>query len=300
MNTSDIIRRLWYYLCRYILVYIPSDIFIQLALFIDHKRLGFKGYYLNLERPKTFNEKINYLKFYDRNELIPTLADKVSVRKYVSDVIGEKHLIPIIGIYNSVHNISFDQLPEKFALKTSHGCGGWNLICRNKKNINWRKEKKKLNAYMNRNGYYLTREWQYNSKPKLICEELLEYDLIDYKFFCNNGVAKAIQVDTGRFTNHQRKLFDVDWEELNIQIRYPKSDVGIVKPNKLDEMIKIANKLSKPIILCRVDLYEHKNKIYFGEITFYPGGGTEPFINYNQDLEFGKMFELTKTYRKDN
>ena len=292
MDKINFFRGFWYFLCRYFFILIPSNIFIQLVLFVNHRRLGFTAYWLNFDPPKTFNEKINYLKFHDRNNLIPVVADKVSVRQYVSNIIGKNYLVPIIGIYNSVDEISIKELPNQFALKSSHGCGGWNVICRNKKEINWIVEKKKLDTYMNRNSFYLSREWQYNNNPKLICEKLLTYDITDFKFFCNYGEVKAIQVDIDRFTNHQRKLYSLEWKELNIQIRYPQNDLEIDKPDRLEEMINIANKLSASFIFCRVDLYQYENKIYFGEITLYPGGGTEPFLNYTQDLEFGKMFDI--------
>jgi hypothetical protein len=295
MDKINFFRGCWYFLCRYIFSFIPSQIFVRFVLFINHRRLGFTAYWLRFDPPKTFNEKINYLKFHDRSSLIPIVADKVSVRQYVSDIIGEKYLVPIIGIYNSVDDISFKDLPNQFALKPSHGCGGWNLICRNKKGINWNAEKKKLNTYMGKNSFYLSREWQYNNKPKLICENLLQYNITDFKFFCNYGDVKAIQVDINRFTNHKRKLYNLEWEELNIQIRYPQNDLKIEKSNKLEEMINIANELSASFIFCRVDLYEYEDKIYFGEITLYPGGGTEPFSNYAQDLEFGKMFDITSS-----
>ena len=279
-------------ICRYLLVYLSTKNFIKLIFKINNIRLGFRSYRLDFDNPRTFNEKVIYLKLNYRLSLIPLTTDKINVRKYVADKIGEHYLIPILNSYNSVNEIDFFDLPNKFALKTTHGCGGWNLICDNKDNINWSSEKKKLEGFLKMNPFFIGREWQYNFVPRLICEELIGYNLIDYKFFCNFGIVKAIQVDSGRFTNHQRIILNPKWEKLNIQIRYKNFKNNIEKPKRLMEMIQIAEKLSFPFIFCRVDLFYHNEKIYFGEITHTPGGGTEPFTNYSQDLNFGKLFSL--------
>jgi len=287
------LKKIWYLVCKYFLIFIPTPLFYQLITFINFKRLGFKWYRLNLREPQTFNEKLNYLKLYNRNKLAPMVADKVTVREYVKETIGEQYLIPAIGIYRSADEIDFDALPNKFALKTNHG-SGWNLICADKSKLNWQEEMKKLNKWLRKNAFYLSREWQYkNIRPQLICEELLEYEIKDFKIFCSNGKPLYIQVDSDRFTNHERSLFTVNWEETNIQIRYPKIHKPISRPAHLDEMLMLAKKLSKPFEFCRIDLYEHHDQIYFGEITLHPGGGMEPFLNKSQDTEMGAMIDIS-------
>lgn len=289
MNT---IKEIWYLVCKHLLIFAPASFFYQFITFVNFNRLGFKWYRLNLDEPQTFNEKLNYLKLHNRNELAPIVADKVAVRNYVKDTIGEKYLIPLIGVYTNPDDIDFDALPQKFALKTNHG-SGWNLICADKSKLNWAVEKKKLQEWLKKNAFYLSREWQYkNITPKLICEELLEYEIKDYKVFCSNGQPTYIQVDAERFTNHERTLFTTNWEETNIQIRYPKIRKSIERPAHLDEMLELSQKLSAPFEFCRVDLYEHNGNIYFGEITLHPGGGMEPFVRNEDDMAMGKLIDI--------
>ena len=287
-----LLKEIWYWLCKYILIIIPDGYFYQLISLVNYKRLGSPWYLMNLKSPKTFNEKLNYIKIHERNPLAPQVADKVTARKYVSEIIGEEHLVPLIGVYKDVDAIDFDDLPNSFALKTNHG-SGWNLICPDKNKIDWAKEKMKIRNWLAKNAYYLSREWQYkNIQPKIICEHLLGYNINDYKIFCTYGKASVIQVDSERFSNHQRTLFDLDWKPLDIRIRYPKIRLETARPQQLEEMIFIAEKLAESFRFCRVDLYVSNEKIYFGEITFHPGGGMEPFGSYEEDLKAGELIDI--------
>ena len=289
----NFIKELWYFICKNFLIFVPSHSFYKIVSFVNFKRLGFKWYSFDLKEPKTFNEKLNYLKLYSRNELGPVVADKVTVREYVKEKIGEQYLIPLIGVYDNANDINFKALPHKFALKTNHG-SGWNLICADKSQLNWPEEVKKLNEWLEKNAFYLSREWQYKHiEPKLICEELLEYEIKDYKVFCSNGKPIYIQVDSDRFTNHERTLFTTDWEETNIQIRYSKISKPVERPAHLEEMLDLSAKLAAPFSFCRVDLYEHDGNIYFGEITLHPGGGMEPFVNKVQDIKMGEIIDIS-------
>lgn len=289
----NVVKKLWYFICRYFLILIPTQSFYKIVSFVNFKRLGFKWYSFDLKNPKTFNEKLNYLKLHYRNDLGQIVADKVAVRDYVKESIGEQYLIPLIGVYDSATEINFETLPHKFALKTNHG-SGWNLICADKTTLNWSEEVKKLNKWLDKNAFYLSREWQYkNIVPKLICEELLEYEIKDYKVFCSGGKPVYIQVDSDRFSNHERTLFTTSWEETDIQIRYPKITKQVERPAHLDEMLMLSEKLAAPFCFCRVDLYEHDGNIYFGEITLHPGGGMEPFLNKSQDIEMGEMINIS-------
>lgn len=248
---------------------------------------------MDLRSPKTFNEKLNYLKLNDRNPLGPRVADKIAVRSYVKELIGPQYLIPLIGTYKRIEEVPFANLPSRFVLKTNHG-SGWNLVCENKDKVDWNSEKRKFNYWLSLNAYYLSREWQYQSiKPALICEEMLQYEIIDYKLFCSKGKVRCIQVDRGRFSQHQRNLYDPAWNLLPLQIRYPQMEEVITRPIQLDEMIEIAEKLAQAFLFCRIDLYEQENQLYFGELTLHPGGGAEPFGSYQQDLQAGQFIEIT-------
>lgn len=292
MGLNNTIRDVWYWLCENVLVVMPTKTFYRLLSFVQCLRLGGHWYWFDLKNPQTFNEKINYLKLFERNPLSPIVADKLTVRDYVKDTVGEEYLIPIIGIYSSADEINFKELPKKFVLKTNHG-SGWNLICHDKNQLSWEIELKKVKSWLKKNAYYLSREWQYKyTKPQLIHEELLEYEIDDYKFFCDMGEPRYIQVDSDRFSNHQRTVFDTSWDEVDMYFMYPRIESEVPKPSKLNEMLLLAKKLSKPFIFCRVDLYEYKGKVFFGEITLHPGGGSEPFREYKYDLLMGGVIDV--------
>lgn len=285
-------KHLWYLLCRYILVVIPDRYFVQFTSFVTYKRLGFRYKKLNLKHPVSFNEKLTFLKINKYHNDYSEFADKVQVRKYVEETIGPKYLVPVIKIFNSVEEINFDLLPTSFVLKTNHG-SGWNLICRDKNLLDENKVKRQFKRWLKYNAFYLTREYQYKQiKPAILCEEMLEYNLYDYKFFCFDGEPKIIQVDVDRFTNHRRAFFNTKWEKQNFSIRYPVSEKAIEKPSNLNEMISVCKKLSALFGFVRVDLYLVDGCIYFGELTFTPGGGNEPFNPVEYDYIFGRFLNI--------
>lgn len=287
------LRSFWYVLCKYVLVVIPTLYFSQIVYLISTKRLGFKWRSFNFNRPKTFNEKLNLLKVKNNFTSLQTQgADKYRVREYVAKKIGNTYLIPLLGVYKDAKDIDLDKLPNQFVIKANHG-SGWNLICKDKKDIYWPKAIKQLNQWLGRNAYYLSREPQYRDiKPLLVCEEMVGYNIKDYKFFCSNGKVKFIQVDSDRFSNHQRTILTTEWTETDILIRYRAMEELPPRPEGLSEMLKLAEKLAEPFQFVRVDLYYHEKCIYFGELTFFPGGGTEPFNNIESEMEFGKLIEL--------
>ncbi len=262
---------LWYFFCKNILYYFSDRSFTKIVFFINSLRFNYK-FNINLDNPKYFHEKINYLKFNYRKKIIPVLADKIKVRSYVKEKIGKKYLIDLIGIYKNANEISFEDLPNQFVLKTNHG-SGWNIICNNKEHINISKVIYKCNNWLNKNPYYLSREWQYSPNPKLICEKFLGDSIIDYKIFCFEGAAKFIQLDLNRFSKHERCFFDVEWNYQDFTMLYKKPKARISKPSHLKKMVKLAEKLSNDLFFARVDMYLVNNRIYFGEITFYPEGG---------------------------
>lgn len=285
--------RIWYLLCRYIFIILSDKVFIDFIRYIQCLRFKKKFYFLNLKNPKTFSEKLNYIKIFNHNKTYNFLADKILVREYVREKIGSKYLVPVLGIFSSANDIDFEKLPNKFILKTNHG-SGWNLICKQKNKINKQKIVKKFNLWLSQNAFYLSREYQYkNIKTKLICEKLLGENIDDFKFFCFNGFPKLVQVDSGRFSHHKRMIYDMNFKKTKYRWGiYDLIDHCVDKPKNFDEMIELAIKLSKNIPFCRVDLYNCNNSIYFGEITLFPGGGQEPFHTYKDDLEFGKFLEI--------
>ncbi len=254
---------------------------------------------LNLNNPETFNEKLQWLKLNDRNPQYINMVDKYEVKKYVANSIGEEYIIPTIGVWERFEDIDFNQLPNQFVLKCTHDSGGLS-ICKDKKEFSIKEAKKKLSKSLKRNFYYFGREWPYkNVKPRIIAEKYMVdesgIELKDYKIFCFNGKAKFILVDFGRFSNHYRNIYDLDWNLLDLQIKFPSDNNNkIPKPKKLDEMINIAEKLSKDIPHLRVDLYSINEKIYFGELTFYHGSGFTNFLPEEWNNIVGDLLELPK------
>ncbi len=289
---KDFIFQVWYFLCRYIFIILTDTVFFQLVSWITHRRLGVTFSLLNIKDSRSFNEKLNYLKTLPFNEQHTILADKVLVRDFVKDTIGEQYLVPCLGVFKTAEEIDFDLLPNRFILKTNHG-SGWNIICRDKTSFDKKRAIRLFKRWLSFNAYYLSREKQYkNIKPLIICEELLEYEIYDYKFFCFNGQPDFVQVDIDRFSNHKRAFFDMDWQQQPFSIRYAISEKEIPPPAQLAEMKTIAAQLSKGLVFARIDLYVHHGQVYFGEITLIPGGGNEPFVPIEYDVIIGKKLEI--------
>lgn len=285
-------RLLWYFFCKYILFLISDRNFILISSFLSYKRLGFRYSKYNLSNPQSFNEKLNVLKLDKINENLWKYADKIEVRKYIQHTIGQQYLVPLLGIYNNADEIDFENLPNQFAMKTNHG-SGWNVICKNKGALNIRATARMFNRWLTFNAFYLSREYQYKPiQPAILCEEMLQYNIYDYKFFCFDGEPQIVQLDIDRFTNHKRAFYNMYWEKQNFSIRYKISEKHIEKPKQWEEMKSIARQLATPFRFVRVDLYIHAGHIYFGELTFFPGGGNEPFNPVEADFEFGKYLKL--------
>lgn len=257
------------------------------------------GYELNLDNPKTFNEKIQWLKLYYHDPIMTKCADKYLVREYIKEKIGEEYLIPLLGVWDKVDDIDFDSLPNQFVLKVNWGCGQ-NIIVKDKSKLNIEEAKNKLKNWLNpfSNHYYWSYEWQYkNIEPKIICEKYLEQideQIYDYKFFCFNGIPKYIQVDIDRFSNHKRCIYDTNWNKLEFTNNYPLYNKDIEKPKKLSDMLKISKILSKSFKFIRVDFYIINNMPIFGELTFTHENGFGKFIPIDWDYKFGKLLELPK------
>lgn len=256
------------------------------------------GYKLNVNSPKTFNEKIQWLKLYYRDPLLTLCSDKYLVRDYVSKKIGSKYLVPLIGVYDNENEINFEKLPNKFIIKLNNGSGK-NIICHDKNNLNIFEAKSKLHDWLKpESSHYLySYEWAYKDiKPKIICETYLETknrDLFDYKFMCFHGKPELLWIDSRRHKKHQRNFFDMNWKEQNIFLNYPKNKLlKISETESLAAMKELAIKLSNDFPHVRVDFYLVDNQIYFGELTFYSANGMGKFIPKFWDRKLGNMLNL--------
>ncbi|NTQ65430.1 glycosyl transferase [Enterococcus faecium] len=258
------------------------------------------GRSLNIENPKTYSEKLQWLKLYDRNPIYTDLVDKYKVKSIVSDIIGEEYIIPTIGVWNSADDIDFNTLPNKFVLKCTHDSGGI-IICKDKTKLDITDAKRRINSCLNHNFYYGQREWPYkNIKPKVIAEEYMEdletHELRDYKFFVFNGVVKSLYIVTERGSSSETKFdfFDEEFNHLPFKNGYPNAKLLPKKPRQFELMKELATKLSKGIPHLRVDFYEVNGKVFFGEITFFHMSGMAPFEPEEWDYKFGSWLELPK------
>lgn len=252
---------------------------------------------LDLDNPITFNEKIQWLKLYNKENKYTNMVDKYEVKKYIETKIGKEYVIPLIGFYKSFDEIDFKKLPNQFVIKCTHDSGGV-VICKDKNNFDINKAKRVIDKRLSRNFYYNFREYVYKDiPPRIIVEKYMEdykiKELRDYKFFCFKGNPKLIQVDFNRFQNHKRNVYDLNWKLLDLEIHYPSDrSVKIKKPKNFKKMIDIAKKLSADIPFVRVDLYNVNGKIYFGELTFYHGSGYEIIKPSGWNKKLGDYIEL--------
>jgi len=294
MNTRKFIRRFLALAIRKLHWLFSDKIYLKVYYFIK------TGKRLNLKNPKSFNEKIQWLKLYDRQAIYSTMVDKYNVKKYVSKLIGEEYIIPTLGVWNSFQEIDFDKLPKQFVLKTTHDSGGVE-ICKDKGSFNFSKAQNHLNKSLRTKFYLRGKELPYkNVKPQIIAEQFMvdesNSELKDYKIFTFNGEPKFIQVDFDRFASHKRNIYDTLWNFIDEQIQYPNDKNRIInKPTSLSKMLDLAKTLSKNTPLLRVDFYSINSKIYFGELTLYHGSGFEKFSNKNFGFSLGSLISLPKS-----
>lgn len=261
--------------------------------YMFEERLGYK---LNLDAPKTFNEKIQWLKLNDRNPMYTDFVDKYEVKKYVKSILGEEYVIPTIGVFRGAE-IDFEKMPEQFVLKCTHDSGGI-VIVTDKKKFDIEGTKRKLNKLLKRNYFYQGREWPYlNIKARVIAEPYIadcNHELYDYKFMVFNGKVRCTFVCSERFSAEGLKVtfFDENWKVLPFERHYRRSNNPIPKPTNYELMVELAEKLAKGIRFVRVDFYEVNGNVYFGEMTFYPGSGFEEFTPQEWDFKMGDWLEL--------
>ena len=260
------------------------------------------GYPLNLDNPQTFNEKLQWLKVYNRRPEYTQMVDKYAVKEYVANIIGKEYIIPTIGVWDKFEQIDFLALPEHFVLKTTHGGGGGGVvICNDKKQFDIIDAKRKLKKSLSADIYRNLREWPYkNVKKRIIAEKYMRDsngELKDYKFFCFNGKVEFFKIDFDRFVDHHANYYDrkgklLPFGEADL---LPVPDKILEIPQNLQEMIVLAERLSEGNPFLRVDLYNIDGKIYFGELTFFPASGFGRISPEQYDIIIGKSLELCQS-----
>lgn len=257
------------------------------------------GYWPHLNHPRTFNEKLQWLKLNDRHAEYTQMVDKIDAKKYVASIIGDKYIIPTLGVWNSVDEIEWDKLPNQFVIKVSSDSGGI-VVCKDKQTLDIEKAKEKLTNGWGKNYYVHNKEYPYRDlTPRIIAEEYKEdesgYELRDYKIFCFNGEPKILFVASDRQNageDTKFDFFDLNWNHLPFTNGHPNSKEHIAKPKNFEEMLGIAKKLSVGIPQVRIDLYNCNGKIYFGEITFFHWSGMTAFDPVEWDFKLGKLIKL--------
>lgn len=304
MKLKQLSRKILKYLCNSNYRFIINVKKFKLYKKMDDKKVLDNLYYFTFKKhidwnnPQTFNEKLQWLKLYDRNPEYTKMVDKYEAKKYVASILGEEYIISTIGIYNSFDEIDFEKLPNKFVMKCTHDSGGI-VICKDKTKLDKSTAKKKIEKSLKTNYYYCGREWPYKSiRPRIIIEEYMEdkitKKIIDYKFFTFNGKPKIMYVSDNSHSENQHCCFyDMNYKKLDIKRKdYQEFEKEIKQPNNFSKMIEFSRILSKNIPHVRVDWYEINGKLYFGELTFFTCSGFIPFENEEWDYKIGKMLKL--------
>lgn len=255
-------------------------------------------YWPHFKEPRTFSEKIWHRMFYNRNPLLTIISDKYRVRDYVANKCGYEYLIPLLWHGDNPQNIPYDDLPNKFVIKTNHGCG-YNIIVQDKTQLDKEKTEKQISAWLSENfcqDKILGLPWGYkNIEPHIVVEQFIGENgqvPIDYKFFCYEGRAEFVLMTFDRIGNHREKHFNRDFEPLDLWNGAPQYTGNIQKPKNYREMLQLADSLAKGLDFIRVDLYSVGSRIYFGELTCYPGGGITRFVPREYDFIFGEKWYL--------
>lgn len=288
--------------------FLPHSLIVKLMSFVSDEtyiKIKWKkwmDYKLNLDNPRTFNEKLQWIKLNDHNPLYTELVDKYRVKQYVTEKVGSEYVIPLLGQWDSVDKIEWEKLPNQFVIKCSHDSGS-TVLCKDKSALDIDTAKKKLESSLKRNYYWESREWPYkNVKPRIFAEAYMEDEfgeLRDYKWFCFDGEPKAMFVASDRQKNDEETKFDFYDENFNhlpITNGHPNSSTFIEKPKGFDIMKELASKLSKGLPEVRMDFYDVNGKVYFGEFTFFHWGGLMPFEPREWDLKFGDWIKLPNNH----
>lgn len=283
-------------------VMLPDRIYLKLMFRL---KMGKK---LNLNNPTSFNEKLQWLKLYDRKPGYTIMVDKYAAKEYVAQKIGEEYVIPTLGVWNSVEEIEWDALPDQFVLKTTHDGGGCGVvICKDKRSFDKQKAIVKLKKSLSYNTYIGGREWPYKDvQHRIIAEKYIDpmpqmNDLPDYKFFCFDGEVKALFVATERQVPGEDvkfDFFDADFNHLPFRQGHENASIAPIKPKSFDKMKQLASKLSEGIPQLRVDFYEVEGQPIFGEMTFYHFSGMVPFCPQEWDEMFGSWIQLPENNKR--
>ena len=277
--------------------WIPDDIYLKKEFKV---RMGNE---LNLNNPQTFNEKIQWLKLYDRHPEYTMMVDKYAAKQYVASKIGDDYIIPTLGVWTKFDDIDFDKLPNQFVLKCTHDSGGL-VICKDKSTLDITAAKRKIEHCLKRKYYYIHREWPYkNVKPRIIAEKFMvdeSGELRDYKFYCFNGEPKVFLVASERFSGHRTYFdyFDMEGNHLPFTQGGMNNPVTPELPSTFEEMKQVAMKLSHGLPHVRIDLYSVDGKVFFGEFTFFDSSGFEKFTPREWDNVFGNWLNLPTTSKE--
>lgn len=284
---------------RFALRHLRKMRFLPSKLYVHFHYEYFSGKKFNIKDPKDFNEKIEWYKVFYRPPILTQLADKYEVRSYVEDKIGKKYLNELYAVYDNPEKIDFDSLPDKFVIKANH-TNGHNIIVDNKATLNKKKSIQRLKKWLGVNQYYRRgQEWAYKDiKPKIVIEKFLKQEgqssLIDYKFYCFNGVPKFVDIHLDREENHKQNCYDMDFNLLPFGKGAEKYRLSseIEKPNNFEEMIEVSKLLSDRFPFVRVDLYAINGKTIFGELTFYPSDARKQLYPLEYNKIIGDYFKL--------
>ena len=252
---------------------------------------------LNLDNPKRFNEKLQWLKLNCKRPEYTKLVDKYEVKEIVGRLIGDEYIIPTFGVWNHFDEIDFDKLPQQFVLKCTHDSGGL-YICKNKAYFNKQEAKKKIEKSLRKRYFYEHREYPYKDvPPRIIAEKYMEdesgWQLKDYKIFCFNGEPKFVEVDYDRYVDHKLNVYDLNWNFVDFYMTSRNDkNVNIPRPQQLDKMLEFARRLANDTIFVRVDFYSINEHLYFGELTYHPGCGMIDFHPDKYDMVLGEMLKL--------
>ena len=276
-----------------LLRFVPDKLLLKLEFRIKlHKPL-------NLKDPKTFNEKLQWLKLYNRKDIYTTMVDKIAVKDFVKAAIGEEYVIPTLGVWESFDEIDFDSLPNQFVLKCNHDSGSV-VLCRDKATFDKENAREVLTRGLAQNAYYFGREWPYkNVKPQIFAEAFMQdgvYEFLPvYKIFCFDGQPKIVQtIQNDKQPNETVDYFDTDWNRLDLRQEFPNSETPVERPEKLEKMLELAGKLSAGEPFLRVDFYMVNGKLYFSEFTFFTDCGFGQFYPESWDMTLGQWISLKK------
>jgi len=285
-----------YYACAHNKLPCPDKLFQKWDYWIFNKKK------LNFKNPQTYNEKLQWMKYYYRNPAYTPLVDKYEVRKFVEEKVGADILVPCLGIFDKWDEIDFSKLPNAFVIKCTHDSGSV-VVCRDKNNWDIEAAKKKIEFGLGRNQFYLSREWPYkNVKPRIIIEEYLSNkdgsSLVDYKFMCFDGKPEVIDVLTGKNNDEPNgdNFFDLDWNLMKVY-QAPNTPYTLNRPVNFDKMVEYSKILSKGFPHVRVDFLQADDKLYFTEMTFFPAGGRQPFDPEEYDYYLGSLLKLPPKMR---